>query len=335
MEARPTRSRRKQIGRQALGWCIWLVIILVGNLHAELVDRVVAVVNNDVILLSDLNLTLVKIKANLDKQGYSDSQKNQILKQQRSRVIEQLIYDKLTDQQIKRLNLKINENEVDATIKRIEKINKISEEALRQNLEQDGIAYDDYRKEIKDKILRARLVNREVKSRIVITDQDVKNYYDSHREEYGGNTKFELRHILIKVSPSADASEKERARRKVDDIYKQLQNGSAFARLAAEHSEAASASNDGRLGVFDLNILSENIRQALKGLKTGEFSAIVDSDQGYQIFYVERLIQSGGKKLDEVRAEIQEKLYAEIVDKKFNEWIKDLRQRSHIQIIEK
>jgi len=310
------------------------VFILVGGLRAKLVDRVVAIVNNDVILLSELNQTLTTISANLDKQGYPESQKDQILKKQRSRILEQIIYDKLTDQQVQRHNIKIDDSEVDATIQRIQKINKMSDDALRRSLELDGLSYDDYRKQIKDRMLRARLVNREVKSKIVITDEDIKAYYEAHLDEYGGHTKFELSHILIKVSPTADSTEKERARQKIDNIYKQLQDGAVFEKLAAAYSEASSAAGNGQLGVFDRNILSKPIKQALNGLKPKQFSKVVESDQGYQIFYIESIIQSGGKGIDEVRADIQEKLYADVVDQKFNEWIKDLRQRSHIQILE-
>ena len=183
-------------------------------------------------------------------------------------------------------------------------------------------------------MLRARLVNREVKSKIVITDEDIKAYYNAHIQEYGGHTKYELSHILIKVPTPADPTKKEHARQKIGSIYKQLQEGGSFGHLAAEYSEAPSAARNGTLGVFDLNILSEQIKKALKGLQAKQFSKVVESDQGYQIFYIESIIQSGGKGLDEVRADFQEKLFADVVDQKFNEWIKDLRQRSHIQIME-
>jgi peptidyl-prolyl cis-trans isomerase SurA len=328
------RCRKYPAAIKQLGLCVWIILILAGGLRAEMVDRIVAIVNNDIILFSDLNQTLSAVSANLDKQGYSESQKIQILKEQRKIILEQLIYDKLTDQQVQRHNIKIEDSEVEATIERIQKINRMSDDALRQNLELDGISYDDYRKQIKDKMLRARLVNREVKSKIVITDEDIKAYYEAHLEEYGGHTKYELRHILIKVSPTADSTEKEHARQKIDYIYKLLQEGKSFAQLASEYSEAPSAARNGQLGVFDLSILSEQIKQALTGLDAKQVSKVVESEQGYQIFYIDSVIQSGGKGIDDVRADIQEKLFADVVDQKFNEWIKDLRQRSHIQIME-
>lgn len=314
-----------------LFFCTFL--ILSPGLRAELVDRIVAIVNNDVILLSDLNKVLAELNASLDRQGYSQSQKSQILNQQSGHALEQLIYDKLTDQQVKRHNIKIDDSEVDATIQRIQRINKLSDDALRQNLELEGVSYEEYRNQIKEKLLRSRLVNREVKSKIVITDEDIKAYYDAHMDEYGGHKKYELWHILIKVSASDDSSQKERARERIDKIYKRLQEKASFEQLAAEYSESPSAARNGHLGVFDLNMLSDQIKKALKGLKPEQFTKVVATDQGFQIFYIANVIQTGGKEIETVRNEIQDKLFADVVDKKFEEWIKDLRQRSHIEII--
>lgn len=328
------KGRKYNATIKCLVLCLWAVLVLAAGLRAELVDRVVAIVNNDIILLSELNQSLAILSATLDRQGYSQSQKNQILNNQRAHILEQLIYDKLTDQQIKKHDIKIDDSEVDATIQRIQKVNRISDEDLRRSLELDGISYEDYRNQIKEKLLRARLVNREIKSKIVITDEDIQAYYKAHLEEYGGHTKYELRHILIKVQPPANSAVNESAHEKIEYIYKELKDGKAFAKLAGEYSEAPSSAREGHLGVFDLNILSDQIKAALKGLEVGQFSKVVETDQGYQIFYVENIIQSGGRGIDEARAEIQEKLYADVVDHKFNEWIKDLRQRSHIQIME-
>ena len=302
--------------------------------RAEMVDRVVAMVNNDIILLSELQQTLTSVAGSLDKQGYSASQKKEILNEQRKRILEQMIYDKLTDQQVQRNNIKIGDEEVEATIDRIRKVNKMSDDDLRRALELDGLSYEEYRKQIKERMLRTRLVNREVKSKIVVTDEDARAYYDSHQKEYGGLTKYHLRHILIKAPASAGKDENERNLQRIKDIYKQLKEGESFEKLAAQYSEASSAERSGDLGVFDIGMLSRQIRQAVEGLEAQQFSEVVDTDQGYQIFYVEEIIHSGGRPFEDVRAEIQEKIYADVVDQKFNEWIKDLRQRSHIEIFD-
>ncbi len=319
---------------KCLGPGICVFLLLAGVLQAELVDRVVAIVNDDIILLSDLNQMLATVGATLDQQGYSPSQKNQILKEQRNQILEQLISERLTDQQVKEHQINIGDDEVDATIERIRNLNRMSDDEMRQRLEAEGITYAVYRKQIKERMLRARLVNREVKSKIVITDEDIKSYYDAHSDEYGVHTKYELRHILIKVQPPGGSDAKKDALARINHIYNALQKGESFEKLAREYSEAPSAARDGHLGVFDIGILSDQIKQTLSGLQAKQFTQVVDTDQGHQIFYIESFIQTGGKSLEDVRSKIQEKLFADVVDRKFNEWIKELRQRAHIQILE-
>ena len=334
IQTRPSCRHAGRMVSKSIGWSLALFLLILGTVRAELVDRVVAVVNNDIILNSDIEQALSVAATALDEQRYSPSQRQQILNKQRQRILDQLIYDKLTDQQVKRDHINIGDDEVNATIERIRSVNKMSDQDLRRALELDGISYDDYRKQIKDRMLRTRLVNREVKSKIVITDEDVKAYYDAHQSEYGGHTKLELSHILIRVPSEAGPTEKERALNQINDIYKQLQNGEAFDKLASQYSEAPSAQRNGYLGVFDINQLSDKIQQAVQKLGPQQFSKIVETDQGYQIFYITSLTQSGAKPLEEVRGEIQEKIYTESVDQKFNAWIKELRQRSHVQILE-
>jgi peptidyl-prolyl cis-trans isomerase SurA len=319
---------------RTLGCCLWIFLLLVGALHAEMVDRVIAIVNDDIILQSDLNQTMTTLGATLEGQGYSQSQKDQILREQRGKILEQMIYDKLTDQQVKQHHIKIGDDEVDATVERIRMVNRMSSDDLRHRLESEGLSIDDYRKQIKEKLLRSRLVNREVKSKIVITDEDIKAYYDAHSDTYGVRTKYELRHIMTKVPSTAGQDAKKDALARINRIYNELQQVGSFEKLAKEYSEAPSAARNGYLGVLDLSILSEPIKQALSGLEAKQFTKPVDTEQGYQIFYIESIVQTGGKSIDEVRSEIHEKLYADVVDRKFNEWIKELRQHSHIQILE-
>jgi peptidyl-prolyl cis-trans isomerase SurA len=316
--------------------CFWSIAILfwVGNAPAEIVDRIVAVVNDDIILASDLDQVLKPAEASLKNRGYASIDRQRIIDSQRGQVLERLIYDKLTDQQVRRHNLKVKDTEVDATIQRIRSANKLTEEELRRALDLDGMTFDAYRKEIRDKMLRTRLVNREVKSKIVVTDKDIKSYYNAHKDQYAGSTKYDLSHILLRVSPEANQAERERVKDQINLLRERLQAGEPFDKLAGLFSEAPTASRGGRLGVFGTNLLTEEINQALKGLNAKQYSQVVETDQGYQIFYVENIISAGGKTLEQATPEIQEKLYAEVVDRKFKTWIEDLRKRSHIQILE-
>lgn len=320
----------------ALALCAFAVLAgLCGIATANLVDRIIVVVNDDIILLSDLEQMLSGVQATLENQGVPKAEQERIINSRRDKIIEQMIYDKLTDQQVARHFIKVKDDDVDATINRIRAANKLSEEQLRRALELDGMTYEAYRTQIKENMLRARLVNREVKSKIVITDVDIKAYYDAHPEKYTGSIKYNLRHILLRVSGHADQMEQTKVLDRVKDIRERLEAGESFEELAKQFSEAPTASQGGQLGVFGTHLLTEEIGLALKGLEAKQFSPPVETDQGYQIFYVEDIVSAGGTSLEDATLEIREKLYADVVDKKFNTWIEDLRKRSHIQILDK
>jgi peptidyl-prolyl cis-trans isomerase SurA len=112
-----------------------------------------------------------------------------------------------------------------------------------------------------------------------------------------------------------------------------LESGISFEQLARQYSESSTAADGGDLGLYNLESLSDEIHDAIKKLSTGEYTPVLKNDQGGQIIYVEEIVDSGGKSFEEVRADIEQKLYKEIVDKKFSEWLESLRSRSHIKII--
>jgi len=305
-----------------------------GTARADLVDRVLVVVNDDIILLSELEEVMSTLKTSYAKRGVSPMEQQRLMDEQRPTILEKLIHDKLTDQQVARHKLEVDDKELDATIGRIRSANKLTEEEFRRAVELEGLSYETYREQIKDQLLHSRLLNREVKSKIVITDTDIKQFYDAHIDRYTGSTKYKLRHILLKLEPGAPGFQKARVSEEIDVIRKRLQDGEPFEKLAQQFSDAPTAANGGRLGVFGTNLLTEEISAALKGLQPREFSSVVETEQGYQIFFVEDILQTGGKTLEEASPEIRDKLYADVVDQKFKGWLEDLRKRSHIKILE-
>ena len=168
----------------------------------------------------------------------------------------------------------------------------------------------------------------------MVTDRDIKAYYDDHPELYAGFTKYDLRHILLRTSPQAGQLERMQVRQQIERLYERLKEGEAFDALAKVYSQAPSAEQGGALGVFGAKSLTEQVSRALKGLKEKGFTEVLDTEQGFQIFFIEKIVSSGGKSLEDATPEIQEKLYDEVVDEKFHSWLEELRGRSHIQVME-
>jgi parvulin-like peptidyl-prolyl isomerase len=167
----------------------------------------------------------------------------------------------------------------------------------------------------------------------VITDADIRDYYQKHKSRYTGEGRVHLRHIVMTVPSPAGEAEKQQVREKLNQIRRQVEEGASFAALAREYSQSPLADEGGDLGSLAIKDLASDIINALEGVKAGEVTPIVENDRGMQLFYVEALEQVEGKPLEEVSAEIEDILYDEIVNQKFMAWLQDLRERSHIKII--
>lgn len=315
------------------------IVLMIGSVfwharcRAELVDRIVAIVNDDIILLSDYEQFIAPYREKLKMEGYSDAQLRIILADQQPTILDQMIEEKLTQQQAKRDGITVSDEEVDSSIKRFEQINSVSDDEMRRRLKMDGLTFDAFRNQVKEQLLQSKIVNREVKSKIVVTDDEVKRYYEENKTQYIGKTKYHLRHILMKVPPhSPDV--RSRVYQQMQQIYERLKKGEKFTELAKVYSQSSTAEEGGDLGFFESRLLAEPVREALEGLTSGQYTPVIETEQGYQIFYIEELVDTGGKTLEEATPEIQDKLYSELVDQKFKAWFKDLRQKAHIQIVE-
>lgn len=312
---------------------LMITAIATASASSEVIDRIVAVVNEDIILLSELKERMRPYSQRIRKQGFDLVQERKMLFKMREEMLNRLVDEKLTDQEIQRSGIQVDEAEIDNTIERIKKNNSFTDEDLRRYLDAEQITMQQYRNRIKEQVLRTRLVNYEVKSKIVITQEEIQAYYDSHPELYGGKTSYHLRNILMQVPAYSTDADKQAVNMQMQQLLIQVEAGKSFSNLARMHSQSPTAADGGDLGVFERESLSPQIQAALDGLKPNQTTAVLDTDQGFQLFYIEAIKRTEGKSLDSVREEIQQKLYAEVVDKKFVSWLEDLRSQSHIKII--
>ncbi len=300
----------------------------------EVVDRIVAVVNDDIIMLSELEKAIIPYKEQIISRDLEEKEAAGLLFNVRQKMLDKLIGEKLTDQEIERLKLSVSEKEIDEAIEQIKKANYLTDESLREALKTDGLTMIDYRKEIKAQILRPRLINYEVKSKVIVTDEDIEAYYRSHPERYGGATmQYHLRAIMMSVEDSAGPDVKERKRKAIEAVHQRLEKGESFTAIAGEVSDSVLSADGGKLGAFKLEDLSPLYQQSLKGIKEGGHTGILETPSGYQILYVEKIAEEPGKSLKEVSEEISGKLYEETVSEKFNTWLEGLRKKSDIRII--
>ncbi len=301
--------------------------------QTEVVDRIVAVVNDEIITLFDLNQTLQPYEENIQALGYPPEKASEMLFKLRSDLLSKLVDEKIADQQINKNNIKVSTQEVDMAIERMKEARSYTDEDLRAGLAEQGLTMEEYRENLKQQLLRGKLVNLEVKSKIVITKEEIEKYYNTHRDKYAGKTKYHLWNLSIRFAPYADTAEKQSAFQKMNTVLTQLKQGRSFESVATEAPSAPGAPQGADLGLYQPDELSPELLSVVKNMKAGEYSSILNAASGYQIIYVEEIIMTDEKAVSEVETEIEDILYVEAVDNRYNTWLSELRKKSHIKII--
>ena len=243
------------------------------------VDRIVAVVNNEVITQNDLNERVGLVVRQLQRQG-GQLPPSDVLSRQ---ILERLINDLLQVQLAKETGLKVDDTTLDRTIERIAQENNLSMTDFRVALERDGIKYPRFREDIRNEILLARLREREVESGIVVTDAEVETELARIAREATGDTEYRLSHVLVLVPAQATPDQIEARRRRALLALSELRRGSNFAQVAATYSDAPDATQGGSLGWRPSSRLPALFLETIETLKPGDVSDILRSPNGFHI----------------------------------------------------
>ncbi len=311
---------------------LWSAFLLFpGNSRGEVVDRVVALVNNEVITLSELQEVGARLLQDLKKNSLPSEREEKMRKAQEA-ILTQMIENKLLEQEIKKRKVEVPEKEVDAAIQDILKENRLNEEQLKMALAKDGITYSVYRKRIRDELGKMRLINREIKSKLVLKEEDLRKIYQENLKQYTEPLEVKVQRIFLPVPQGATEEESEKIRREAERLLERVRAGEDFAQLAKAHSRGPEASEGGVLGFFKEKELVPELESAAFALKAGEASNPIQGRDGYHILRV--LERKGGKPklFADVQQEIREAKLKEESNQRFKEWIKDLREKAYIEI---
>jgi len=306
---------------------LFLLVSFAGVSQAAVVDRIVAVVNNEIITLTELNKEAEPFIERIEK-TYKGSEKGRVIEETRKTVLNRMVDTILVKQEAKRLNIVVKDSDVTNMINEMLKSRKMTMEQFKEMLAKDGFSLESYMEEAKDHLVRGRLANREIRSKVMVTEQEIGEYYKQHREEYEGREQVKLRQIVILCPTTAPVEKKREARAEIESIMARLKAGEKFEVLAAKYSPQLG----GEMGFVEKGAMLQPVEDAAFKLKVGEVSDIVESPAGFHIIQLLDRRGAGIKSLQSVREEILNKLTLEKSEKKFEEWMTDLRKKSHIEI---
>ena len=303
----------------------------VSSFATQTANRVVAIVNNQIITLHELNKTIREMTGH-SAEDLRLRNEEQFL-DARKQILNRLIDDKIAEEKIKELNIQVGDRQIDASIERIKQENRLTQEELLAKLEQDGLTYEKFRQRIKGQIERAQLIDYEVKSKVIISEADIARYYEQNASSFGGEERVHLASIFLMRRNPDDPGEMDALRRRGVEILARLRAGEPFAEIASRYSEGPGADDGGDLGTFRWDQLDPEARSVLEGIPEGGFTDLLLRPNGFQIIKI--LEKHGGKKkpLEDVRDAIYEILYRQETERRYHEWIEELRNSSYTRII--
>ena len=306
----------------------------------HLVDRVVAVVNDDVITLSELEkmgrefFERIKTKA-------PAGEVDRALEKARAEVLSGLIDKFIVRQQAKKLSISVAEEEIDTAIDQILARNNATIEDFRKELAAMNISEPEYRDNLRDQILQSKLVNYEVRSRIVIVEEDIKDYYQKEYTQEQGEGGYHILQMGFTWTNSVSLEKagfdtKEAAREKAEEIRVRVLDGESFLELAKAYSNLPSAADGGDLGLFMKDEMAADMKDVILTLHPGEISQIVEIGNAFQFFKL-LSVREGDLVVkapyDSVREEIRDILYRQEMDEQYKIWVKSLREEAYIKIL--
>jgi peptidyl-prolyl cis-trans isomerase SurA len=251
------------------------------------VDRIVAVVNSDAITLFELRSRTEQAIAQLRGRNVTPPPREDFERQ----VLERMIYEKVQLQHAEETQMRIDDRMLEAALGRIAESNNMNATQLRSAVERDGIPWPRFREDIRKEIILSRLRDREVESRVVVTEGEIDNYLANPERKADQREEFNVSHILLRVPEGASPETLMRLKARADAAMEQLAKGEDFARVAASYSDAPDALSGGSLGWRPLDRLPQLFADMLPNLKPGQVSEVMRSPAG---FHIMKLVEKRG-----------------------------------------
>lgn len=308
-----------------------LISLFAGAAHAELVDRVAAVVNNEIVTQSEVEARAAPELAGL--KGAPADKRGELREQVMKRSLDMLIGEKLMEAQIRELNIEVAESEIDLSVEDVKKQNNITTEQFEQLLAQEGYTMSTYRTFMRKHLARMKLVNLKVRAKVKIADEDLKAEYAKWSHDEAQDAEVHARHILVQVNPKATPEQVEAARVKAEALAAEARKpGVNFAELAKKKSEGPSAADGGDLGFFRHGVMVAEFEKVAFTTPVGGVADPVRTKFGWHVIFVEEKRALAAPPFDDVKEKLREKMLRAQLEKYTEQYMLELRQGALVDV---
>jgi peptidyl-prolyl cis-trans isomerase SurA len=289
---------------------------------AALLDKIVAVVNKEVITWGELYRTM-EFETTNEMRSLSDAEKRKVFKENEAAFLERMIDMRLQLQVAKKLDIDASKDEIAEAIEGIRKKYAMDDKEFQESLKKEGFTFEEYKKRLAEQIILSKVVNQQVKNKIVISDEEIKNYMAKNQ-----GTEYRVRQIFFK-KPDKDF-DKGAMEAKAGEVLQKLKSGESFASLAQKYSDDPTAKTGGDLGFIKKELLSKEFLDVLSSMAVGSVSSPFWTEKGLHIIYLEEKVDAQNA------AEFKEIATRKLLEKRFNEeyksWLRGLRDMAFVEM---
>jgi len=300
---------------------------------AEVVDKIIAVVNDEIITLTEFNTAFEPYLKNIED-NYKGKDKEAIINQAKESFLKRLVDNLLIEQEAKKagMGIVIKDEEVMDVIRDMMAKKKSNMEDFKKNLAREGNSLESLKKDIRSQMMRIRLLRREIKSKVIVSDEEIGEYYNKNRQDYEGKEAVRLKQIFLAIPAKADKKTKAKIKEEAEQLRKRVLAGEPFELLAVKYSQGPGAAQGGDIGFIEKGTIIAAVDSVAFNLPMEQVSEVIESSIGFHIIKVVDKKGAGLKPIATVREEIKTKIEDEKLEKKYEEWITSVRKKSFIEI---
>lgn len=309
------------------------LMLLCVPVGAEVVDKIVAVVNDEIITLTEFNTAFEPYLKNIED-NYKGKDKEAIINQAKESFLKRLVDNLLIEQEAKKagMGIVIKDEEVMDVIRDMMAKKKSNMEDFKKNLAREGTSLESLKKDIRSQMMRIRLLRREIKSKVIVSDEEIGEYYNKNRQDYEGKEAVRLKQIFLAIPAKADKKTKAKIKEEAGQLRKRAVAGESFELLAVKYSQGPGAAQGGDIGFIEKGTIIAAVESVAFNLPMEQVSEVIESGIGFHIIKVVDKKGAGLKPIAAVREEIKTKIEDEKLEKKYEEWITSIRKKSFIEI---
>ena len=295
----------------------------------RMVDRVAAVVNDDMITLSEVHERAAPELMRLEQEGKASTERRRAALKH---ALDDLIADRLLTVEQQALNIEVGDQEVDYAIEDVRKQNRMDEVTFERALMAQGQTMSAYREKMRKDLAAMKLIGMKVRSKIKVSEEDIKAEYARLAREQETEFEVHARHIVIQVPKDADEKAEAEARERATALTLRARAGEDFVELAKKHSEGSSRDEGGDIGFFKRGDMVGAFEKVAFSLKPGEISDPVRTPFGYHV--IQLVERRAGKvpPLAEVRDELQERLTRTQMQRQTEQYVEELRRQAVVEV---